>query len=156
MEIHVSWAENVTIWINRQWQLSRNRVWQVATRWSNMDQQKATVLITKGIHNMTEYEWNVCAKLFQSHRRLLLDMRCKKPVPEDYSQHRLNEWIQWEKNRIFDQQLWPLTSMWNYRSIYLMLKWKLPAADSLILTASQTTYREILIIGCNGIVRYTW
>jgi len=72
MEALVYGADKVSSTKRRQFQVRLNRVWQTATTWSDADCQKAIERLEHEIHPVTPAKHKLFDKLFQHHKRQLL------------------------------------------------------------------------------------
>jgi len=72
MKVQVYGVEKITTTKRSQFQVCLNRAPQVVTTWSDGDQQSAQERLECVIHQVTPVKRKLCNKLFQHHRRQLL------------------------------------------------------------------------------------
>jgi hypothetical protein len=78
MKALVHGAEMVSSTKCRQFQVCQNRARIAATTWSDADRQKAIKRLERQIHQVTPAKCNLFNKVFQHHRRQLLQEVRKK------------------------------------------------------------------------------
>jgi len=80
IEIQVYRAEKVTTTKQRHIQVPLNRSWQAATKWSYADRQSAEEQLEREIHRVTLAKSKLFDKLFQHHKRQLLQEVVTEPT----------------------------------------------------------------------------
>jgi hypothetical protein len=123
MEVQVYMPRTLTTSKRRQFQLPLNRAREAVTTWSDAEWQSAIEPLECEIHQVTPVKHKLFAKLFQHHiRQLLQDVWTKATGPKSTYAKKLDQLKMLQKKRFKEGQTWPSTSVWNFRSIYLMLR----------------------------------
>jgi len=153
MKSVLQWRFSCT-WLKRflhQYEHNVRCTWIQPNEW----QPDGQMLIGKGQSSdwsVKSIRWHLLNASFSTnYSNILSDNHCRKsgqrqPVSEAYS---LKNWLKWrllQQKRLTGLYTWPPTSVYNFRSLYLMLRLKPPLGISLIRTALWISSRERCII----------
>jgi len=147
MLFQVYWAEMVTTIDERQCQVCLYQDRQAATKWCDVDRPRAEVWSEHEIQQVIHAK----LKLLNNYSNIMNDNYCRKSWPSQQvsDAHLPNNLLKWRlclKKRFMGWQKWSPTSVWNFSSIYPMLRLDPPPGVLLIWTALWISWRGRLIV----------